>query len=139
MRIGSVVLATHQGLGVLAKDFHDNGIIDEVLIKHSARFKNNLEWYPAGKLICENEGDFQRKILKKDQTSVVNFLSKIDVLLLFEIPFVSEIVPLARSMGVKIAMMPQREKPIACPSCFDCSFVISLLRCCKWGAIAPLR
>ena len=109
MRVGSIVLATHQGLGVLAKDFHDNGIVDEVLIKHSTRFKNNLEWYPAGKTICENAGDFQTNILKKDQATVVNFLSKIDVLLLFEIPFVSEIIPLARTMGVKIAMMPMYE------------------------------
>ena len=35
---GSIVYATEQGLGYLAKDFYDNGIIDLVCIeRHSNR------------------------------------------------------------------------------------------------------
>ena len=33
MRVGSIVRATNQGLGVLAESFYNNGVITDVLIK----------------------------------------------------------------------------------------------------------
>jgi len=40
---GAIVLATDQGLGYLAKDFYDNGIINKVLIYKHSRRKNHTE------------------------------------------------------------------------------------------------
>ena len=45
-KVGSIVLATAQGLGYMAKDFFDNGIFHEVYIRpHNSR-DNHYEWYP---------------------------------------------------------------------------------------------
>ena len=44
MRIGSIGYATYQGLGILLKDFYDNGIISDVItVNHWLR--GNERWY----------------------------------------------------------------------------------------------
>ena len=90
-RVGSIVLATEQGLGILAKSFYDNGIIDDVVIRpHSSRL-NHTEWYPYA---CE---------------SVEELLSKIDVLLLFEEAWDWHVIVKAREKGIKTVLMPMYE------------------------------
>ena len=130
MKVGSIVLSTNQGLGYLAKDFYSNGIIDEVLVKKSVRFKDNMEWYPESKMIGPRNTDFSNSFEKKDIPIIINFLSKIDVLFLFEIPFYHNILSLAKTMGVKTILMPMYEStpfPIeadlyVCPSKLDLQY-----------------
>jgi len=109
VRVGSIVLSSCQGLGFLAKAFYDNGVVHEALVKRSGRFKNHPEWFGDAPLVGNPRSDFEKTFSKEDLPVVVDFLSKIDVLLLFEIPFVEQLVALAKQMGVKVALMPMYE------------------------------
>lgn len=113
-RVGTICLATNQGLGYLAKDFYDNGIIDEVYVhKHTSR-TNHYEWYP-----------------NRVQT-IDELLEKIDILLMFETPFEWKVIPKARAKGIKTVLMPMYEctyhpfpyepDQIWCPSDLDMKF-----------------
>lgn len=89
-KVGAKILATEQGLGYLAKDFFDNGIIDYVSIqKHSSR-KNHYEWYPHN--LSEEE-----------------LLEKSDIFIFFETPFNWKLIPKAREMGKKTILIPMYE------------------------------
>jgi hypothetical protein len=91
MRIGSIVLATDQGLGYLAKDFYDAGLITEVFIwPHSSRV-NHHDWYPNA------------------SSSIEEMLTKIDTLILFEEAFDWKVIPRARELGIKTVLMPMYE------------------------------
>lgn len=88
---GSIVYATEQGLGYLAKSFYDNGIVDLVLVqKHTSR-KNHPEWYPNRVADAEE------------------LLDKCDTLLFFETPFYWNIVNEAKRRGIKTVLMPMYE------------------------------
>lgn len=90
-RVGAIVFATEQGLGYLAKDFYNNGIIDEVFVwTHSSR-KNHYDWYP------------------NRQVDPMKFLRKIDTLLCFETPFDWGLVSMAKQMKRKTILMPMYE------------------------------
>ena len=87
---GAVVLATDQGLGYLAKDFYDNGLIDKVAIhRHTSRV-NHYEWYP-------------------NHVSVDELLDTCDTLLFFETPFDWNIIIKARERGIKTILMVMYE------------------------------
>lgn len=87
---GSIVLATEQGLGYLAKDFYDNGVIDLVSVHpHSSR-TNHYEWFP-------------------DHCTEDELLEKCDTLLFFETPFNWKIIVKAREKGIKTILMPMYE------------------------------
>lgn len=87
---GAVVLATNQGLGYLAKDFYDNGVIDKVYVyPHSSR-TNHYEWY-------DNTVDRIEDLLD------------CDTILMFETPFDWTIIPKARQKGIKTILMPMYE------------------------------
>lgn len=89
-KVGSIVLATEQGLGYLAKSFYDNGVIDFVHVhKHGSR-TNHYEWYP-------------------DRVSMEELLDKCDTLLFFEVPFDWSIIPKAQAKGIKVVFMPMYE------------------------------
>jgi hypothetical protein len=89
-KVGSVVLATEQGLGFLAKSFYDNGIIDKVFVhSHSSR-ENHYEWYP-------------------DRVKTIEELLDCDTLLFFETPFDWNIIPKARERKIKTVLMPMYE------------------------------
>jgi len=88
--IGAVVLATNQGLGYLAKDFYDNGVIDKVFVyPHSSR-KNHYDWY-------NNRVDKMEDLLD------------CDTILFFETPFDWTIILKARAKKVKTVLMPMYE------------------------------
>lgn len=87
--IGSIVLATEQGLGYLAKDFYDSGLIDRVYVQTHTTRKNHYEWYP-------------------DRGSKEELL-ECDVLLFFETPFDYELVKKAREKGIKTVLMVMYE------------------------------
>lgn len=88
--IGSVVLSCSQGLGYLAKDFYDNGIIDKVFVwKHSTR-DNHYEWYP-------------------DRVQNIDDLLDCDVILYFETCFDFDFMKRAKAKGIKIVFCPMFE------------------------------
>lgn len=89
-RVGSIVLATEQGLGYLAKAFYDNGIIDTVYVqKHSIR-ESHFEWYP-------------------NRVRDIDDLLDCDVLIFFEEVFDWKIINKARELGIKTILMPMYE------------------------------
>lgn len=91
--IGSIVLATDQGLGYLAKDFYDHGIVHKVLIRpHSSRV-NHKEWYKP-----EDRVNFIEELLNTCTT-----------LLFFETPFEWDVIRRARERGIKTVLMPMYE------------------------------
>lgn len=90
--VGSIVYATEQGLGYLAKDFFDNGLIDFVYIqKHTSRI-NHPEWYG-----------------KNAVSSVDELLNICDTLIFFETPFDWKVIPKARELGIKTVLVPMYE------------------------------
>lgn len=90
-KVGSIVLATEQGLGYLAKDFYDNGVIDVVYIHpHSSR-KSHPEWY------------------KNKVNSIEELLDQCESLIFFETPFEWKVIVRAREKGVKTVFMPMYE------------------------------
>lgn len=93
MKIGAIGFATCQGLGVLLKDFYDNGIIDKVLtVKHRC-YENYEGWY----------GDSYTK------KQLDEFLDEIDVLLILETPFTHDALYRAREKNVKTVLVPMYE------------------------------
>lgn len=89
-KVGSVILATSQGLGYLAKDFYDNGIIDKVFVwKHSSR-ENHYEWYP-------------------DRVSDIDDLLDCNIILYFETCFDFDFMKRAKAKGIKIVFIPMYE------------------------------
>lgn len=100
LRVGSVVFATNQGLGILAKSFYDAGILtDVVVIEHSSR-DNHPEWYPNSPLISPRElwGDVGRSLVER-----------VDTMLFFETAFEHRLIAHARAKRVKTVMMPMYE------------------------------
>lgn len=87
---GSIVLATKQGLGILAKSFYDNGVIDKVFVyKHSSR-DNHYEWFP-------------------NRVENVDDLLDCDKLIFFETPFDLDFMKRAKAKGIKIVFVPMFE------------------------------
>lgn len=89
--IGSIVLATDQGLGYLAKEFYDKGVLDKVAILPHKNRVNHYEWY------------------KGDLLSVEELLGRVDTLLFFETPLIGEVIPECKKRGIKMVMIPMYE------------------------------
>lgn len=110
-KVGSIVLATDQGLGYLAKAFYDNGLINKVLIKHHTSRQNHYDWYKDDDRINEQQ------------------LLECDIIFLFETAFNWELIKKAQAKGIKIILMPMYECTpdplpvvpdlIICPSLLD--------------------
>lgn len=120
--VGSIVLATEQGLGYIAKAFFDNGIIDMVCIHPHTSRKNHYEWYPS-------------------HVSEEILLEQCDTLIFFETPFNWKIIPKARGLGIKTILIPMYEctryplpyqpDEIWCPSPLDYRFYTGRGEECK--------
>ncbi len=116
--IGSIVFASEQGLGFLAKDFYDNGIIEKVLIQPHSRRTSHPNWFPNSRL--------------NTQENLPWLFEGIDTLLFFETPFTWKVIPMARQKGIKTVLMPMYEctqfplpyEPdlIICPSLLDLEY-----------------
>ncbi len=101
MRVGTVCYATEQGLGYLAKDFYDHGVVtDPVVVLHPKRPSRHGEWYPDRPVI--HPGTLF-------STPVLAYLSACDVVLFFETPFDWQLIPFLREHGVKTALIPMYE------------------------------
>lgn len=116
-KVGTVALATDQGLGYLAKAFYDNGIVDEVFVHQHTSRENHYDWYPFR---C---GTFE------------DMLTKVDAVIFFETPFSWKYLLQCREAGVKTILMPMYEctqfpfpyepDEIWCPSALDYQFYAS--------------
>lgn len=101
MKVGTLCYATEQGLGILAKQFYDNGIITHPFIVEHAHHKNNYEWYP--------DVTPRTHIRKFDHARVERFCKTMDIMLFFETPFDWNLIRACDSMGVKTVLMPMYE------------------------------
>lgn len=102
LRIGSLVYATEQGLGILARDFFDNGIITDPVIVRHGRHPNRSEWYPKGTPVIAD--------LRRDTARLVEpVLREVDAMLFFETPFQWPLIRRCRELGVKTVLMPMFE------------------------------
>lgn len=123
MKVGSLVFATDQGLGVLAKQFYDNGVITHpVIVRHGSRV-NHTEWYP------DDTPQFTDLKNAEQRRTITEYLSKLDAVLFLETPFVWELITSMRQRYVKTALMvmyecmpkvlPEKPDLILCPSKLD--------------------
>lgn len=100
MKVGSIVFATDQGLGILAKSFYDAGVVTDVLVVRHGTHETHDDWYPKAKQITS----------LATQTDVMrNFCLSMDTMLFFETPFYWPLLDLCRNNGVKTVLMPMFE------------------------------
>ena len=103
--IGTISYATESGLGIITKDFIENGLIDRILILEHEKFDNHFEWYPGAKKITRNV----KPELKEEFSLLVDFISQVDVLVLIESPWNPYVIPLCRQLKKKVVLMPNHE------------------------------
>lgn len=117
LNIGSVVYATEQGLGRLAKAFYDNGVISKVLIQKHSRHDEHTEWYQEWKYLHPENYNW--------------FLEGLDAVLFLETPFDWKLLIRARERGIKTILMPDECTPyplryepdiILCPSLLEMEY-----------------
>lgn len=94
-RVGSIVYATDQGLGVLARSFHDHGLIDRLMLLSRESLENHYHWYPSAQ--------------RYHPDLIDEFLDDIDVLLILEKLHDWEPAIRAARAGVRVALIPLYE------------------------------
>ncbi len=135
MKIGSLVFATDQGLGVLGKQFYDAGVLTEVAIIHHGTREPHLDWYPGAQYV-NNLG-------LKGVQALKGFCQRMDVMVFFETPFAWELIPYCKSVGVRTVLVPMYEctpevmphvpDAIVAPSELDLAhFSDGSLPCSRW-------
>lgn len=128
LKVGSLVYCSAQGLGILAKSFFDNGVVTHpYIMPHHCR-ENHYDWYPKN----------TPRVHGKDFRPVYNWLSTLDVLLIFETPFDWNIINIARQFGVKTCFMvmyecchvelPAEPDLWLCPSALDFDYFANTRR-----------
>jgi glycosyltransferase involved in cell wall biosynthesis len=122
MRVGSFVFATEQGLGFLAKDFFDHGVVTDPIILRHGRRADHFDWYPEGTMILGT-----RPFLNDTTKQIIR---EMDAMLFFETPFDWETITFCRDVGVKTALMPMHEcmpaELPAVPDVFVCPSALDL-------------
>lgn len=119
MNIGTICYATRSGLGHLAKQFYDNGVINRILITPHPRYDTNVNWYHP-------ERRYTRETFQE-------FLEGLHALVIFENAFNNwGIVQAAQRKGIKFILVPMYEwtpqplpvRPnfIICPSKLDLEY-----------------
>lgn len=111
MIVGSICLASNQGLGYLARDFYRNGLIQEVLVQEHPKLNNNPDWFDKEEvdLPVLSGYPYSKNFDSNSRSKVLKFLNKIDLLILFEVAFCNEIFDLAEACGVKVSLFPMYE------------------------------
>lgn len=129
LRIGSIVFAVDMGIGILAKDFFDNGVVTDVMVVRHGKRPERDDWYPEAERISNLAfcGNWQK---------MEDLCRQVDVMLFFETPFRWELINYCRSIGKKTVLMPMFEcmpkvlphQPdlFLCPSLLDLSYYPSL-------------
>lgn len=103
MKIGSIVYATNQGLGILARELYRAGVITDVMIVSHGSRPNHPEWYPPNTPIIHS--------LRTDETAraMRNFAREMDAMLFLETPFDWKLIDDCWKHGVGTALMPMHE------------------------------
>lgn len=104
MKVGTIIYSTTSGLGSLAKDFYDNGIITDVLIQSHGRCKDNMHWYKNSNVLSpvQDIANNKSKTPRYKKDLINNFIDSVDVLLLFELEWYSDVIQEARKRGKKV-------------------------------------
>lgn len=102
MRVGSMVYATDQGLGILAKSFYDHGIVSDVMVIRHGRHTTHDDWYPGATQITDLNSAAQRQ-------AACAFCEGMDAMLFFETPFIWELIPHCHKKKVRTVLMPMFE------------------------------
>jgi hypothetical protein len=96
------VFTTDQGLGVLAKSFHDHGVVTDVMTVAHGRRPEHPEWYPGAPRLTDLRAPSQRSAARA-------FCRSVDAMLFFETPFMWDLFPFCREHGVRTYLMPMHE------------------------------
>lgn len=100
MRIGSLVYATEQGLGILAKSFFDAGVLTDVLVVEHAHRPTRWEWYPNAP---------REHIRGVGSKLTLDFCASMDAMVFFETPFYWGLLKHCRDVRVPTVLMPMYE------------------------------
>lgn len=100
-RIGSIVYATSQGLGILARDFFEHDVINTVVIHEHHCRENHYGWYPYDTPIVSSRTRVYREAR--------DWVKTLDTFLVFETPFDWELIRIAKENNVKVVFMPMHE------------------------------
>jgi len=96
MKIGTINWATYSGLGILTKEFWDNGIINDILIPIHPNYPDHSSiFYPGKTTISPPNSNYDVNILE-------NYIKELDVLFLFETYFYPETIPIAKKYKIPI-------------------------------------
>lgn len=125
MKVGSLVFATDQGLGILAKSFFDAGVVTDVMVVKHGRRSEREDWYPNSFRVTNLNDPAQLQ-------RMADFCKSVDVMLFFETPFVWPLLDKCRSYRVPTVLMPMYEcmpkmlpshpDMFLCPSLLDYSY-----------------
>ncbi len=128
MNVGTLCFSTVQGIGILAKEFYRNGVLSDALVVNHGRRAENPTWFiKDGKLpdtlySLSNPRDIER---------AREYCRSHDVMLFFETPFIWQLIPFCKSIGVKTVLMVMyecmpKELP-AIPDLFICPSLLDLV------------
>lgn len=121
MRVGSLVFATDQGLGYLAKNFYDHGIVTDVMVVRHGRRHEHAEWFPNAQRITDLYSQEQYADMRA-------FCAKMDIMLFFETPFRWELLDWCKECKTKTVLVPMHEcMPRTLPAFPDFMLCPSLL------------
>jgi hypothetical protein len=101
-RVGSLVYATTQGLGVLARDFHQAGVVSDVAVVHHGKRLTHVDWYPGAIQVTSLRSQDIRDRVRR-------WCLTMDAMLFFETPFLWDLIPWCRDNGVRTFLMPMFE------------------------------
>jgi hypothetical protein len=100
LKVGTICYATTQGLGILAKDFVDHGVVSNILVVEHSSHPTNWDWHPGAP--TTKHRPWNDKLAR-------DFCASMDVMLFFETPFDWNLIPHCREHGVKTALMVMHE------------------------------
>lgn len=106
MKIGSIVYASKQGLGYLARDFFLNGIITHPLVLEHSRHETHPEWFLAGPDRVISKGTLNRPNVRK---RIEKHISEMDAMMFFETPFEWDILKYCKDNHIPTLLMPMYE------------------------------
>lgn len=101
MKVGTFCFATSRGLGHLAREFYDHGVITDPLIVLHDAVPNHVEWYAPSTP--------KTRIEKQDRQLFRDFVADKDAMLFFETPFDWSILEHCRRIGVRTYIVTMHE------------------------------
>lgn len=120
MRVGTVCYATRQGIGVIAKNFYDAGLVTDVMTFRHSKYPAVGDWYPPGTIELVGR--------PFNGPAVDRWLEPLDWVLFVETPFDWGFPQYCRDRGKKTAIVPMYEWwPRNPPHQFDRIIAPSLL------------